>query len=424
MDFITIVKEQREELERIEREENIVPRSGLAEAEKAVKFPNILAVLGIRRCGKSIFSHLLVKGKNFGYVNFDDERMIGAKTEDLNEILKAFYQLYGDVEYVVLDEVQNVKGWELFANRLRRTKKVILTGSSSRLLSGELATHLTGRHLDTTLFPFSFREFLQAKKFAQSRHYTTQEKAELLGNLDEYLENGGFPEVQKFGKRMLPAIYEDILSKDVILRHKINKTDELKKLARLLLTNTAQEFTYSKAAKAVSVKHVSTISNWVRYLEDAFLLFKLERFDFKLRQQFLAPKKAYCIDSGLVNAAGFRFSENKGRLMENAVAVQLMRKKAPQSQLEVYYWKDHQHNEVDFLLKKGKKVLELIQVSFANSRQEIREREIKSLLKASGALRCKSLAIITWDFEGGAKIRNRAIKFTPLWKWLLGNEPG
>jgi len=417
MDFDTVIKEQREELERTDREESLIPREKLGAAEKALGFPNILAVLGIRRCGKSIFSYLLVKGKSFGYVNFDDERLLGTKTEDLNEILKSFYKLYGDVDFVVLDEVQNVKGWELFANRLRRTKRVILTGSNSNLLSGELATHLTGRHSDVILFPFSFKEFAKLKGFRESQVYTTREKALVFSLLEDYIQKGGFPEIQKFGSGVVSHIYEDVLTKDILLRHRIKKIEELKKLARYLITNAAEEFSYTKTARILSVKHVSTVSKWVTYLEEAFLVFRLERFDFKLKQQFLAPKKIYCVDTGLVNAVGFRFSENKGRLIENTVAVELKRRAADNQ--EVYYWKDYQQNEVDFVLKEGKEVRQLIQVCYANSGEDIKKRETDALIKASKALRCKNLLIITWGYEGTDIIKKHRIMYIPLWKWLL-----
>lgn len=196
MDFKSIVKEQRRELETIENE-GMVARGSLDEAKRFLGHPNILAVTGVRRCGKSIFSYMLAKDGRFGYVNFDDERLVGTKTDDLNDILQAFYELYGDVEYVVLDEIQNVENWELFANRLRRTKKVIVTGSNSRLLSGELATHLTGRHIDISLFPFSFKEFLKGKRVNVPEAPTTIEKAEALTSLEEYLKVGGVPGGQK-----------------------------------------------------------------------------------------------------------------------------------------------------------------------------------------------------------------------------------
>src|SRR3989344_4775769 len=136
MDFKGIIKEQREELEKIEKDENIIDRISLKETKKALIYPNILAILGIRRCGKSIFSWLLAKEHKFAYINFDDERLVGLKSEDLNKDLESFYELYGEIEFIILDEIQNIKNWELFVNRLRRTKKIILTGSNSKLLSG------------------------------------------------------------------------------------------------------------------------------------------------------------------------------------------------------------------------------------------------------------------------------------------------
>ncbi|HLD72279.1 MAG TPA: ATP-binding protein [Candidatus Nanoarchaeia archaeon] len=414
VDFKSIIKEQREELEKIEREENIIPREKLEEARNILKYPNILAVLGIRRCGKSIFSYLLAKGSKTGYINFDDERLIELKSEDLDQILTSFYELYGDLDYVILDEVQNVKNWELFVNRLRRTKKVILTGSNSKLLAGELSTHLTGRYLDLELFPFSFREYLLKQGFKSSTAYTSREKAEILNHLKEYLQMGGFPEAYKFGKAIIPRIYNDILTKDILLKHKIKKIEELKKLANYLITNSSQEATYSKLSRILGIRSIITISNWISYLENSFLVFKLERFDFKLKQQFIAPKKFYCIDTGLLNSIGFLFSDNMGRLIENEVAIELQRRKE-KTPSKVYYWKDHQQNEADFVIKEDKTITEIIQVTYASGKNDIREREISSLLKASKALRCKNLTVITWDYEA----EENKIKFIPLWKWLL-----
>ena len=384
-----------------------------------LKYPNILAVLGIRRCGKSIFSYLLAKQHNFAYINFDDERLVGLKSDDLNKILESFYELYGDVDYIILDEIQNVGHWELFVTRLRRTKKIILTGSNSKLLSGELSTHLTGRYLDRLLFPFSFKEFLKIKDFNENKVYTTKEKAEIMNFLQKYLELGGFPEVYKFGREMIPRIYEDILTKDILLRHNISKKEEIKKLAKYLISNSSEEVTYTRLAKLLNIKHISTISNWTSYLENAFLIFKIEKFDFKLKQQFIAPKKVYCIDSGMINSIGFRFSENKGKIIENEVALELQRRKSIDKSIEIYYWKDYKQNEVDFVLKRDKKIESLIQVSYINSEEEIKEREVKALLKAGKELKCNNLLVITWDYESEEKFEGKNIKFIPLWKWLL-----
>jgi len=418
MDIKRIIQEQREELEQIEERQKIIPREKLKDAQLFLKHPNILIITGIRRCGKSIFSYLIEKENNFAYINFDDERLSGIKTEGLNNILQAFYELYGDIEYIVLDEIQNIPKWELFANRLRRTKKVIITGSNSKLLSGELATHLTGRHLDIRLFPFSFKEFLSLKSFNISKTITTKEEAQILNYLNEYLKNGGFPEAQILGKQILSRIYEDILIRDIQIRYNIKKREELSKLGKYLISNSSEEISYSKLANRLGIKHVSTISNWISYFEEAFLIFKLERFDFKLKQQFIAPKKIYCIDTGMVDSIGFSFSENRGKMIENCVAIELQRRTSSQEGLEMYYWKNAQHHEVDFVLKEKNKIKQLIQVSYINSKEEIKEREIKSLIKGSKALRCNNLLVITWNYKNEMKLEGKKIKFIPLWEWL------
>jgi len=418
MDLKVIIKEQRQEIEKIEKKEKIIEREMLKEAKTFLSHPNIVVVTGIRRCGKSIFSYLLEKNNKFAYINFDDERLSEVTGKELNKILEAFYELYGDVEYIILDEIQNVSGWELFVSRLRRTKKVILTGSNSNLLSGELATHLTGRYVDIKLFPFSFHEFLTLKGFQFSKAYTTEERARIFSYLNDYLVLGGLPEVYKFGKAIAVKIYEDILTKDIALRYKINKVGEFKNLAKYLISNSSEEVSFTKLSNILGVKHVSTISKWVSYIENAFLIFRLERFDFKLKQQFIAPKKIYCLDTGVVDSIGFKFSENKGKILENSVAVELQRRKE-KNNLEIYYWKDARQNEVDFVIKQRTKVIQLIQATYISSKLEIKEKRIKSLLKASKELKCNNLLVITWDYEAEERIDSKKIKFVPLWKWFL-----
>lgn len=419
MDFKAVIKEQREELEELDRRQRFISRDWEPDARKFLKHPNILAILGVRRCGKSIFSYMLSKRHNFGYINFDDERLSGIKTGDLNRILEAFYELYGDIEHIVLDEIQNVEKWELFANRMRRTKKVVITGSNSQLLSGELATHLTGRYIDCRLYPFSFREYLMFKQYKPPEVLTTKERAQLKKFLDQYLKLGGLPEVYTIGKGILPRIYEDILTKDIVLRYGIRKREELRNLARYLVTNFSNEISYSKLSRILDIRHVSTVSNWISYLEQAFLIIKLERFDFKLKKQFVAPKKIYCIDNGIASSVGFGLSENTGRILENTVAVDLLRKVAMEPTLEVYYWKDHRQNEVDFVVKKGPRVEQLIQVTYANEKREINERETRSMIKASKELGCRNLFVITWDHDYEEVIDKKTVKYVPIWKWLL-----
>lgn len=418
-----VIVDQREEMEEIFRRERIVER--IAPTEKLLRLlshPNILAILGVRRCGKSIFSHLLLKGKRYGYINFDDERLANLTTEDLNRVLQAFYELEKDLNYLVLDEIQNVPKWELFVNRLRRTKKVVITGSNARLLSGELATHLTGRYADFTLHPFSFKEFLRVKGIGVRRDdlYSTEKIAEIKRTLQEYLHMGGFPEVNKFGRIVISKIYEDIITKDILLRYKIRKGRDFKYLARYSISNFSKEITFSKLKNLFGIKNVHTVKNYVDYLATAYLVFTVERFSYKLKQQIIAPKKVYCIDMGILDTMAPRFSEDLGKLMENLVFVELLRKKSyMENPREIFYWKDHQQREVDFVLKDGLNVRQLIQVTYASGKDEIGDREIKALTKASGELKCKNLSVITWDYEDELKIENKKISYLPLWRWLL-----
>ncbi len=423
----SVIVSQREENDEIFQREKIIER----ECERKtidgyIKYPNILAILGVRRGGKSTFSLQIFENKKFGYINFDDERIAGITHNDLDKVLQSFYELYGsDVEHIILDEPQNVEGWELFANRLRRTKKVIITGSSAKLLSGELATHLTGRYIDFTLFPFSFREFLRYEefKFEKQDAYSTKRVSEIKRKLESYIDTGGFSEAYKFGKKIVSKIYEDIINKDILGRHNIKYKKTFREIAKYLITNFSGEMTFSKLKEIFSIDDVHTIRNYVDYANSTYLIYVLERFSFKLKQQMIAPKKVYCIDTGLINAVSFKTSQNLGRLIENVVAVELLRRKSYWNEnQEIYYWKDHQQKEVDFVIKEGQKVKELIQVCYDIEDYNIKQREVKALMKASKELKCKDLLVITWDYEAEEEFEGKRVKFLPLWKWLLKIE--
>ncbi|MFH7880469.1 MAG: ATP-binding protein [Candidatus Aenigmatarchaeota archaeon] len=416
---------QREEVEEKFKKTKIIKReANKNRLKKYLLHPNILLILGIRRCGKSIFSLQIFEGEKYGYINFDDERLIEFTTKDFDKLLQGFYELYGEIDNIILDEPHNIYGWELFANRLRRTKKVIITGSNSKLLSGELATHLTGRHIDFTLFPFSFREFLVYNDvfFQNEDFYSTKKLAIVKNKLNDYLKIGGFPEVYLLGKEILVKIFSDIVEKDILKRLKIKKKTTFKELTKYLISNSSSEITFCRLKNIFDIKDVHTIKDWISGIEDAYLIKLINRFSPKLKEQFLAPKKVYCMDVGIVNSIGFKISQNTGRLMENLVAIELLRRKSYWfSDWEIYYWKDYQQNEVDFVIKEGLDVKQLIQVTYASSKDEIEKREIKALLKANEELKCKNLLIITWDYEDELEIDNKKIKFIPLWKWLIEN---
>ncbi len=426
MDFRVIVEEQREEMVEKLESERIIEREILHEAKKFVEKPNILAVVGVRRSGKTVFSWQVFEEEKFGYINFADERLEGIEAKDLNNVLVAFYSLYGkDLKCIILDEIQNVRGWERFASRLRNTKRVIITGSNSTLLSGELSTFLTGRHIEFELFPFSFREVLEYESVEYGGVLTSKKKSAIISSLEDFLNYGGFPERFSFGKRMIRQIFNDIVIRDVVVRAGLKKKESIVKLARYLVSNSASEFTYRSLKSVAGTKRSATISEWVSLLEEAYLIFRIERFSPKLKEQFLAPKKVYSVDNGLITIVGFKITENTGKLRENLVAVELMRRRSYfKPEMEVFYFKDAQGHEVDFVIKEGTQVKELIQVTYANDFDEIDHREIRALLKAQELLKCKELKVITWDYEDEREVkwfgRQGRIKFVPLWKWLLG----
>lgn len=238
--------------------------------------------------------------------------------------------------------------------------------------------------------------------------------------LEEYLRTGGFPEAGRFGRRILVSIYSDALEKDVVSRHRVKKTVALKEFARYLISNVSSGFSFSKLRRISDIRDVHTIKNYAGWASEAYLLFFLERFSPKLKLQFISPKKAYRVDNGIVASIGFGVSENFGRLMENLVAVELLRRRSYSfSDFEVFYWRDYQQNEVDFVVENGLNIKQLIQVTYASGRDEVNPREVKALLKASGELRCKDLLVVTWDYEDETVSNSRKTLYVPLWKWLL-----
>ena len=426
MQLEKILKEQKIEIEEKLKRERIIKREIVEKGKKYLKHPNILAILGIRRCGKSILSWQIFEKRNFGYVNFADERLEELTIKDMEKVLLALYSLYGkNLENIIFDEIHEIKGWEKFVSRLRIRHKIIVTGSNSKMLSGELSTYLTGRHIALTLYPFSFREILNYKEVKYENVLTVREISVIMKNLKEYMHLGGFPERMLFGKEIVRQIYEDVVLKDVVLRGNIKRKEDIKSLARYLISNSSCEFTYRALRGVIRSERSATISHWISLLEEAYLIFILKRYSPKLKEQIIAPKKVYSIDAGFFNVVGFKLTENLGRIMENLVAIELLRRKSYwNSNLEIYYFKDHQQREVDFIVKEGLRVKQLIQVSYASARDEIEKREIKSLLKAIEIFsKDKPEAIvITWDYEAEEEIKGRKIMFVPLWKWLLATS--
>jgi len=420
-DVILSQKGDRDEL----LSQNFIPREGMEEFLSVLMQDIIKVVVGPRRAGKSIFALQALKGKDFAYINFDDERI--KKVTDYDEIIKGLRQVYGNTKTWLFDEIQNIPDWELFVNRLHRSGiNLIITGSNSRLLSKELASHLTGRHFQFQLLPFSFREFLAAKGVSTDQQFgTKQAQGDILRHVSEYLRSGGYPEVVVKGidhTWYLKTLFDSILLKDIVQRYRIRNVQGLKDLGLYLLTNHSglspelQSSSYNNLASILGFKSVATLEKYISYFDEAFLVFVITRFTYKMRQQIKSPKKFYAYDAGMADAVKFKVTESFGGFLENAVAIELRRRRA-----EFYYYRTENNKEVDFVVRNDLKITELIQVTYDMSHPKTKKREISALIKAAKELRCNSLKIITWDTEEKVDENGQTIQMMPISKWLLSS---
>lgn len=381
---------------------------------KVLKSKQILIITGIRRCGKStLLKQLSEKLDSFYYLNFDDERLLKFTIEDFDNLLILWKKQYKS-RTILLDEVQNVKNWERFIRRIYdEGYKVILTGSNAKLLSGELSTHLTGRHTKLELYPFSFKEYLSYKGFDTTSMKSTDRLAKLLKLTDEYVEHGGFPEYVIYrDEDYLKRIFEDILYKDLIVRFKIREIKSFRELANFLFTNFTSEISYNSLQRALNFKSVVSVKNYIGHLQESYLLHELYKYDYSLKKQIIYNKKIYSVDNGLRNQVSFRFSEDSGKLLENTVFLQLKR-----SGKDIYYYKNKR--ECDFVIKQKTKIVEAIQVTDVLSAAN-RERELNGLTAAMESFDLKKGLIITRSQEEKFKTQGREIRVLPIYKWLLG----
>src|SRR3989344_4863685 len=385
----------------------------------------IKVVLGPRRAGKSVFSLVLLKDRPFMYFNFDDEVLSNIGGISTDELMKELHAAYGgDVKTILFDEIQNLPSWELFVNRLHRIGyNLVLTGSNAQLLSKELATHLTGRHMPIEILPFDFNEFLLAKKFQIDSEYGAlpQQRGELLNLMENYLQSGGFPEVAVNNidpKDYLDVLLDASLFKDVVKRHRVKFSTQIGNLAVHLINNFASLYTVRKLLGALNLKSTTTVEKYINYLEEAYLIFSLLRYSPKSIQRIKSPRKVYVVDNGFVSAKAIQHSPDKGRLMENLVFTELV-KRGVKPNKDLFYYKTRNDREVDFVVKNGTDVTELIQVCFESINPDVEQREIKALLEASDELKVKKMTVLTWDEKRAVEKDGMTIHFKPLWEWLL-----
>ncbi|NOQ33162.1 MAG: AAA family ATPase [Methanosarcinales archaeon] len=413
-----IVVQQREELK---KKDMGIERENLEEIGRYLKIPHVLIISGVRRSGKSTLLTQIMSewyDEQFYYLNFEDERLISFSAEsDFDLLYQVFLELYGEQKTFFFDEIQNVSGWERFVRRMyERDNKFVITGSNARLLSRELATHLTGRHLAKEIYPFSFREFLRLNMAEPEENfeYIAEEKAKIAKHLAQYIEDGGFPEYLRYGeKEILHRLFSDIIFRDILVRYGVRETKTFQEIANYLMANVSNTVSYNRLKNSFNLGSVNTVKNYAEYLESSFLIFFVDRFSYSGGVRHASPKKVYCADTGLRNVVSFKFSEDIGRAIENLVFIELKRRS---SQTEIYYWKNR--GEVDFVIKNGMKVEELIQVCYSIN-EETEKREVSALVDAMDEFGLAEGLIITDDIEREEEIGGRRIVFMPLWKWLL-----
>lgn len=408
----------------------------LQKLNKFLDSEKIIVIKGPRRSGKSYLMRQLawdlinngVLPKRILMINFEDPRFGKLDTDYLQKIYEIYLEFVNPKEkpYLFLDEIQEVRNWEKWVLMMQELKKgrIIISGSNAKLLSQELSTLLTGRHLDLLVFPLAFKEFLKFNQIKIADDLDLIKNRLMVKNFfNQFFQWGGFPEVvlEENKKEILLGYFEDILEKDLFKRYKIRRKGELKELLRFYLSNISSLISFNSLEKFLGISS-DTIEKFSSYLEDVFLLFFLKRFSFRVKEQEKSPKKVYVVDLGLANNIGFKFSRNEGKLAENLIFLEFLRKKTENLFLELYYWKDQLHREVDFVLKEKEKIIGLYQSCFYLKDFQTKEREIKSLLKASKELSCENLWVINQDYDGEELIKGKKIKYISLVSFLLKNS--
>lgn len=400
---------------------NLYQRTVSETLRKFENDPSIMILSGIRRSGKSTIQRLLQS--DFAadspadyYFNFDDERLVQFQVNDFQMLFEVLLELFGEQHRFYFDEIQNIEGWERFVRRLyEQGKKIYITGSNANLLSKELGTRLTGRYIQLEVYPLSFREIIRHRQpeVLSKKAFSTTDIGTILHHFSNYLKNGGIPEYVEFEKaEYLKDLLEGILYRDIIVRYKIQAEKALRETVYYLASNIGKEFSYTNLAKAVGISSPHTIANYCDYLEQCYLYFFVCRYSHSLKQQIQSNKKCYMIDTALIRITGFRVSEDRGRILENAVFLHLKMQGK-----EIYFHKEKK--ECDFVVREGNQVVQAIQVTTSLTDPEVRNREIEGLHEAMKAYELQKGLILTENESDTIEMEGFQISVMPIWKWLL-----
>lgn len=410
--LLELVKDQKSYFEFFLKNNKNIARD--IDFKKYIDSKEIIVITGSRRSGKSYLLLQFKEKLNSGaYINFEDDRFLNFKEEDFDNLLKAIYEVYGeDTNVFFFDEIQNIKSWEMFVRRLYNYKyKVFVTGSNANLLSSELGTKLTGRHLDLTLLPFSFIEYLGYYNIEYNKNYNLKEKSKILRFFDKFLLDGSYPQfLEENNTEIIRHIYTDAIYKDLQPRYSIENINDLKETLLYLSSSLASPISYNNISKALKIKSHNTVKKYIQSLESVYLIFLINKYSESNINLLKSYKKVYFIDNGLRNILTFQRYQNKGQLLENLVFLELVR-----TGKEIMYFNNN-NSECDFIIKS--KSFDAIQVCF-DFNEKNKEREINGLLSAMNFFKLTTGYILTYDQEDELKIDNKTIKIKPVWKWLL-----
>ena len=412
----TIILNQRKERDELLSRPYLMRRSN-QDADMLLDSHLIKLITGPRRVGKSTQALLMLRNKNFAYLNFDNQSLLSAW--DANLVMRMLDDVYPGYEYLLLDEVQNLNAWDLWVSELfRQGKNLVITGSNAKMLSSEMATVLTGKYLQVEMLPFSLEEFFDWNKFdLHGLRQEQQRDASVL--LDDYLRNGGYPESvasRRLTRNYLDTLFDSIVWKDVAKRHHVRNTTDLNDLAMYLVSNFCNPFSANDLTAELGFSSVNTTRKFLDYLHEPYLFYYLPRYNNKLKLMKKAPRKVYVVDNGFVAAKAFSLSENLGRMLENQVFVELIRR-GYDTDKTMFYYRSRNDKEVDFVLRRGTRIEHLLQVCYDMSNPKTEKREVDSLMECAEELKCKNLTIITNSEERTIEKDGYTIEVIPCLKW-------
>lgn len=415
----TIIQNQRKERDELLARPYLMRKSN-TDIGVLLSNPMIKLITGPRRVGKSTYALLMLQGRNFAYLNFDDNLLLSAWDEEL--VMRTLDEVYAGYEYLLLDEVQNLKDWDVWVSKLyRRGKNLVITGSNAKMLSSEMATVLTGRYLQVEMLPFSLSETMEWKGVSTGGDENARQ-TEMTVIADDYLRNGGYPEtidMRNITRSYLSTLFDSIIWKDVAKRHNIRNITDLNNLALYLLSNFCNPLSANDIAREISMTSVTTTRKFMDYLHEPYLFYYLPRFNNKLKLMKKAASKVYVIDNGFVAAKAFNLSENLGRLLENEVFVELLRM-GYKVETTLFYYRSRNDREVDFVTRQGTRIERLIQVCYDMSSPKTEKREVDSLIECARELKCNNLMVITNNDEREILKDGYNIKVVPFVKFVMG----